>query len=289
MPNTLLDRAVIKVTGEDAEKLLNDTLTGRLSNMERLAGRWWALLSPQGKVLAEGLATVGDGAIWLDLHPSIVENFLKRMRMYRLRAKVEFENVSDRIGVVYAQGGVTDHPDTPWYIPYGDERGRHLPTNVTGHSLGMRFLVERDAFKSTGDRRQDYDRERIAAGITELGPDFGPEEVFAHDIGMDILDGIDFAKGCYVGQEVVSRMKHRGTARRRPVVVTGIDAAAGSAVSASGRDAGTIGAVVDGTSVAILRLDRVTDPSTVTIDGKSVGVALPVWATYAFGDSVPED
>jgi folate-binding Fe-S cluster repair protein YgfZ len=80
-------------------------------------------------------------------------------------------------------------------------------------------------------------------------------------------------------------MKHRGTARRRPVIILGVDAPAGSPVLANGREAGTIGQVVDGAAVAILRLDRIADPKAVTVDGKPVNVALPVWATYAFGES----
>src|SRR5690606_38589959 len=125
-----------------------------------------------------------------------------------------------------------------------------------------------------------YHRERIGAGILHQGNDFPANDAFAHEIGLDILDGIDFAKGCYVGQEVVSRMKHRGTARRRPVIVHNIDAPSGSAVVAGGREAGTIGQVVDGNAVAIVRLDRITDPAGVTVDGKAVQLELPVWANY---------
>jgi tRNA-modifying protein YgfZ len=111
--------------------------------------------------------------------------------------------------------------------------------------------------------------------------------VFPHDIGMDLLHGVDFKKGCYIGQEVVSRMEHRGTARRRPVIVSGIDAPAGSAVIAGGREAGNIGAVVDGKAVAIVRLDRF-DGGEVTVEGKAVTITLPDWATYRLGESVVE-
>ena len=134
-----------------------------------------------------------------------------------------------------------------------------------------------------------YQGARIGAGIAHQGIDFPANYAFAHDVGLDIIDGIDFKKGCYVGQEVVSRMKHRGTARRRPVIVSGLDAPAGSPVVANGREAGTIGQVVDGAAVAILRLDRITDPDAVTVDGKPVRVALPAWATYRFGDVVAEE
>jgi tRNA-modifying protein YgfZ len=84
-------------------------------------------------------------------------------------------------------------------------------------------------------------------------------------------------------------MKHRGTARRRPVIVSGIDAPAGSAVVNGGREAGTIGQVVDGKAVGVLRLDRITDTAAVTVDGKPVTVTLPAWATYQFGDVVADE
>src|SRR5262249_23532187 len=131
---------------------------------------------------------------------------------------------------------------------------------------------------------------RIAQGMAELGPDFGPDVMFPHDIGMDLLGGVDFKKGCYIGQEVVSRMEHRGTARRRPVIVSGIEAVvadiegpAGTAGVGAG-EAGPIGKVVDGKAVAIVRLDRFSGAA-VTLDGKPVTVALPDWATYKLGES----
>ena len=108
--------------------------------------------------------------------------------------------------------------------------------------------------------------------------------MFPHDIGMDLLGGVDFKKGCYIGQEVVSRMEHRGTARRRPVIVSGVDAPAGTAVMAGGRDSGAIGTPVGGRAVAIVRLDRF-DGGEVTVGGKPVTITLPEWATYKLGES----
>ena len=125
--------------------------------------------------------------------------------------------------------------------------------------------------------------------MPEQGPDFPIDTTFAHDIGLDLLGGIDFVKGCYVGQEVVSRMKHRGTARRRPVLVSGVTAAAaGTPVIANGREAGVLGEVVGGTSVAILRLDRITDPAAVTVGDQPVTLTLPTWATYQFGETAED-
>ena len=277
MTETILNRSVIRVTGEDCQRLLNDTLTGDFSGLMGLEGRWFALLSPQGKVLAEGIATQADDAYFLITHPSIVENFLKRMRMYRLRAKVEFEDVSETYAV-YRNDDPAAVPPGPWGIALADNRLRQ-----------RLWLIPRESAASISTDQSPWQRLRIGAGILTIGEDFEPDQVFAHDIGLDLLDGIDFAKGCYVGQEVVSRMKHRSTARRRPVIVSGIDAPAGTPVMAGDREAGTIGQVVDGMAVAIVRLDRITNPAAVTVGGKPVTIALPTWANYQLGDASAED
>ena len=269
------DRAEFRFSGPDAHKLLNDVVTGHVPSEDNGMAAWWALLSPQGKVLAEGLAGYAEDAIWLDVHQSVADDFFKRMKMYRLRAQVVIDDLreSHRVGFT---------PD--------DEAGfvsHHYKTDQI--DLGRRVIAPADAAVDWVQDDAPYHRERIRAGIPQLGPDFGPNEVFAHDLGMDILDGIDFVKGCYVGQEVVSRMKHRGTARRRPVLISATTAAPGTPVVANGREAGVIGQVVDGATTAIVRLDRITDPQGVTVDGSPVTISLPAWATYQFGDAVAEE
>jgi len=270
------DRAVFRFSGPDAHRLINDVVTGEIpieGNGEGEVAAAWALLSPQGKILAEGLAGHAEDALWLDVHASVADDFFKRMRMYRLRAKVDIDDLRETHRVGFAT--------EPSHLAHKDRLG---PV-----SLGYRIIAPVEATADWSSDDTPYHIARIANGILHQGNDFPANDTFAHDIGMDILDGIDFAKGCYVGQEVVSRMKHRGTARRRPVIVSGIDAPAGTAVVAGGREAGTIGQVVDGKAVAILRLDRITDPSSVTVDGKPVELTLPVWATYQFGEAVTED
>jgi len=265
-------RTVVRFSGPDAHRLLNDVLTGRFDPQSDDAG-WWALLTPQGKILAEGLAGFADGAWWLDVSAGVAENFLKRMKMYRLRAKAEIEDLTESHRVGWSAEKPADG------IVHRDARGG---------GLGCRVVAPVEAANGWGDG-EDFVKARIAAGIAELGEDFEPETTFAHDIALDLNDGIDFEKGCYVGQEVVSRMKHRGTARRRPVIVSGVSAPAGSAVTAGGREAGRIGHVVDGSAVAVLRLDRITDPNATTVEGAPVTLRLPAWATYAFGESGDED
>ena len=268
------DRAVFRFSGPDAHKLLNDVVTGAIPAEGAGDGEVaaaWALLSPQGKILAEGLAGHAHDGIWVDVHQSVADDFFKRMKMYRLRAKAEIDDLRETHRVGFAQD------EEPTGLRHTDRMG---PID-----MGWRVIAPIAATTDWVPNDSFYHAERIGVGIAHQGNDFPANDAFAHDIGLDILDGIDFEKGCYVGQEVVSRMKHRGTARRRPVIILGVDAPAGSPVLANGREAGTIGQVVDGAAVAILRLDRIADPKAVTVDGKPVNVALPVWATYAFGES----
>ena len=272
------DRAVFRFSGPEAHKLLNDVVTGAIpptGTGEGEAAAAWALLSPQGKILAEGLAGHAEDAIWVDVHQSVADDFFKRMKMYRLRAAVVIDDLRASHRVGFAQDA------EPTELRHTDRLG---PVD-----MGWRVIAPVEVSLGWVQSDDFYQGQRVSVGIAHQGNDFPASDAFAHDIGLDLLDGIDFAKGCYVGQEVVSRMKHRGTARRRPVIVSGIEAPAGSAVITGGREAGKIGQVINGMAVAILRLDRITDPSAATIDDKPVQLALPVWASYAFGDTMAED
>ena len=271
MPTILRpSRAAFRFSGADAQKLLFDVVTGRLL-AEPGPAVWWALLSPQGKIQAEGLSGWADGAFWLDVDTGVADAFLRKMRMYKLRAAVEIEDLRETHSVGWTFDG--------WEAGtvHADPRG-----------FGERVIATKTEAANWFPADDRFADRRISAGIAEQGPDFAIDTTFPHDIGMDLLDGIDFVKGCYVGQEVVSRMKHRGTARRRPVIVSGIDAGKGFDVMAGGRTAGSLGQVVDGRAVAVLRLDRITDVSAVTVDGKPVTVELPGWADYAFGEAEAE-
>ena len=259
MPTMLRpSRALFRFSGAEAQKLLFDVVTGRLLAQPGPA-IWWALLTPQGKIQAEGLSSYEDGAFWLDVDAGVADAFLKRMKMYKLRAAVEIADLRESHAVGW--DGAAAH------------------TRVIGTEADSAHWAAPD---------DAYAASRIAAGIAEQGPDFAADVLFPHDIGMDFLGGVDFKKGCYIGQEVVSRMEHRGTARRRPVIISGIEAPAGTAVMAGGRDSGTIGQVVGGKAIAIVRLDRFDDGE-VSVGGKPVSVALPDWATYRLGESAPAD
>jgi folate-binding protein YgfZ len=268
------ERVLFRFSGPDAEKLLHDVLTPRIAPEAATAG-WWALLSPQGKIQAEGLIGWSDNAFYVDTHESVGAQFFKRMKMYRLRANVVMDDLGDTHRVGWAEsseGGVLAHLD-----------GR-------APGLGVRVIATTDESKAWSDPDDAAAAARIAAGVAELGTDFAPDTAFPHDVGMDFLGGVDFKKGCYVGQEVVSRMQHRGTARRRPVIVAGLPDGAASAAPllAAGREAGTIGTPVGGKAVGIVRLDRLEAELPTTVGGLPVSLSLPAWATYRFGEAAAD-
>ena len=259
------DRALFRFSGPDAQKLLNDVLTTRVE-AEPGPAHWWALLSPQGKVQAEGLIGWADGAFWVDVHQSVADAFFKRMKMYRLRADVTMDDLraTHRVG---------------WFVrPLRDGLIEHA--DARGEKLGVRLIATADQAKAWDDAADDFAAAKVAAGVSELGPDFAADQVFPHDIGMDFLGGVDFKKGCYVGQEVVSRVHHRGTARRRilPAEFAGQAPAPGTPVLAGETEVGVLCSTAGAHALASIRLDRAQDASAAGTPLSAGGIALTLGA-----------
>ncbi|HZP18594.1 MAG TPA: folate-binding protein YgfZ [Bauldia sp.] len=276
MPTAYLpDRSVIAVSGEDATRFLQDLVTCEVAELPAGEARWGALLSPQGKILFDFLVSGGaDGGYRLDVARSIAVDLVKRLGFYKLRAKVRIgEPVADgEQFAVIAQWGIAGES--------GDVRdGRHP-------GLGVRRYVRESEARALADTgRAAYDAHRVALGIPEGGADFAYGEAFPHDVDMDQLGGVDFRKGCYVGQEVVSRMEHRGTARRRIVLAEGSPLPAiGTEVVAGERPVGVFGSHAGDRGLALVRLDRARaaiDAGTpITAGGVRLSLAIPAWARF---------
>jgi len=134
---------------------------------------------------------------------------------------------------------------------------------------------------------EDYAAHRIALGVPEGGVDFAYGDAFPHEADMDQLGGVDFAKGCYVGQEVVSRIEHRGIARTRavPIRYDGGAPENGVAITAGGRQVGTMGSAARGRGIALLRLDRVAEATEpLTAGGVPIHLVKPDWARFSLPD-----
>ncbi len=267
------NRVAFRVTGPEAKKLLNDVLTCSIPETAGTA-KWWALLSPQGKIQAEGLISVYQDAYYLDVARDISDRFFKRMGMYKLRAKADIADLRGSHFVGWSADRITMN------VGIQDEDPR-------AGGLGRRLIVEQGHAQDWEPEAQGFNRTRIGLGISELGSDFDSDALFPHDIGMDILEGVDFSKGCYVGQEVVSRMQHRGKARRRPILVNLGTGQKGDDIIIGEKVVGTLGEVEGGAAIGNARIDKIRDSGEASVNGMPVKLAVPSWASYAFGsDSI---
>lgn len=251
----LPDRGVVKVVGEDARSFLNGLVTCDMDKVSPANAGFGALLSPQGKVMFDFIIAEAEpqdgGGFFLDTLRVLAPDLMQRLNMYKLRARVIVEDLSDILGVAVAYGGAAFNADD--YLAYADPR---LP------QLGHRLIGERHGLEKVGGKTLDYHAHRLSLSVPEGGKDFAFNDVFPHEVLMDQINGVDFRKGCYVGQEVVSRMEHRGTARTRIVPVEyegGFAAIEGIDVISAGKIIGKTGSQYNGKGLALLRLDRLAD------------------------------
>ncbi|QOZ67130.1 YgfZ/GcvT domain-containing protein [Bradyrhizobium arachidis] len=254
----LPDRGVVKVAGEDARNFLNGLITTDVDRLKPGLGRFGALLTPQGKIIVDFLITevpAGHGGGFLiDCPKPLAEGFATKLKFYKLRAKVTVETLD--LGVLAAWGGqLAAQPD----LAFADPRNAEL---------GTRILIPEDLKQKLSDLigaelvdAADYEAHRIALGVPRGGLDFMYSDAFPHETNMDRLAGVDFDKGCYVGQEVVSRMQHRGTARTRnvKVLLDDLSPEVGVSVMAGDKQVGTMGSSAQGKGIALVRIDRVAD------------------------------
>jgi tRNA-modifying protein YgfZ len=271
----LPDRGVVKVSGAEARDFLNGLVTTDVTLVRPGLARFGALLTPQGKITVDFLITEAPaghgGGFLIDCPRALAQGLSDKLGFYKLRAKVTVENLSDSLGVLAAWDG---EPAVKPDLTYADPR--HA-------ALGWRILVPAELAQKVADLigadlvdSSAYDAHRIASGVPRGGLDFTYGDAFPHETNMDRLHGVDFDKGCYVGQEVVSRMQHRGTARTRTVriVLDGASPEPGTAILAGDKPVGTIGSTADHHGLALIRIDRAADALDAATPLTSGGLAL---------------
>lgn len=273
----LPDRGVVKLNGDDARQFLNNLVTAELAGLRPGTARFAALLTPQGKIIADFLVTEAPpghgGGLLLDCPKALADQLATKLGFYKLRAKVTVENLTGQLGVLAAWDGKPQMmPDLAFPDPRNPDLGFRVlvPEELSAKLAGVlgAELVAAD----------NYEQQRIVCGVPKGGADFIYGDAFPHETNMDRLHGVDFDKGCYVGQEVVSRMQHRGTARTRTVrlLVDGPSPEAGTGVISDGKTVGTIGSSREGHALGLLRLDKVSDALTrgATLSAGGIAVRL---------------
>ncbi len=266
-PIRLDDRAVIAVIGPEARNFLQGLVTNDIEKVGPEKAIYAALLTPQGKVLFDFLIAEGDGALLIDCHRDARDALIKRLAMYRLRARVQIES-RDQLAVLV---GLAGRPA---------ERGVTFEDPRLA-ALGHRSIGALAEMPTAVASARAYHAHSLALGVPE-GGDFGSDKMFALDADLDELHAISFEKGCYVGQELTARMKHRGTARKRLLLVesTGPDAlAAGAELRANGHAIGEITSAHGPRGFALVRLDRLAEANgaPVDADGAPVVVTIQDW------------
>ena len=266
----LEDRGVVAVDGEDAASFLQGLLTNDVERLAEGEARYAGLLTPQGKILFDMLVVrAPSGAFLIDCAAGQAADLARRLGFYKLRAKVSIADESAARAVVAYWG---DAPDAaPDLVLYADPRDPRL---------GWRAIMPHAAAVAIGEAHAPtYEALRISAGVPKGGVDFVYGDAFPHDANFDLLHGVDFDKGCYVGQEVVSRMKHRGTARKRVarVKLAADPPAPGTPVLDGSLAVGALGSSSGREALAMLRLDRVEDAKDagreLTVGGAALALA----------------
>jgi folate-binding protein YgfZ len=281
----LSDRGVVKVVGDDARRFLNGLVTADMVKVTPTSPHFAALLTPQGKIIvdfmiAEAPAEDGGG-FFLDCPRALAGALVEKLNFYKLRAKVICEDLSDVLGVMAVWDGTGDSEHG---LSYPDTR---LP------ELGWRIMLPphlaSEAATDLGAALVDaeaYETHRIALGVPRGGLDFIYSDTFPHEADMDQLNGVDFDKGCYVGQEVVSRVEHRASARSRvvPIAYDEFAPSSGLPITANGKQVGLLGSTAKGRGLALLRLDRVEDAiasgTALEAGGITIRAVKPDWANF---------
>jgi tRNA-modifying protein YgfZ len=281
----LPDRGAVKVIGDDARRFLAGLVTNDMAKITPDSPRFAALLTPQGKIIADFIiaeAPAEDGGgFFLDCPRALAPGLVEKLNFYKLRAKVICEDLSEVLGVmaIWDGSGASEYG-----LSYPDPRLAGLGARVmlpphlaaeAASDLGA-TLVDAEA----------YEIHRIALGVPRGGLDFIYGDTFPHEADMDQLNGVDFDKGCYVGQEVVSRVEHRASARSRvvPIVYDEFAPSSGLPVMAGDKQVGMLGSTAKGRGLALLRLDRVEDAraagTPLEAGGVTIRIVKPAWARF---------
>jgi tRNA-modifying protein YgfZ len=264
-PQILENRAVMRLAGDGSLAFLHNLLTADLSQPKPA---YAALLTPQGKILHDVFVVPEGGVIWIDVARVQVADMLKRLMMYRLRAKLDIAFDDTKAVAVSSKNDLSG-------LNFLDPRLA---------DIGYRSIVE----AGTYEKGEGYAAARIALGLGDSDADIGSGEMFVHEANLDQLNGVNFQKGCYVGQEVVSRTHHRHTARNRilPVRLAGVLPQGLDIVSGDKR-VGTLLSTLGAQGLALLRLDRLAEcDSPLLTAGVKVSVHKPSWATFEL--TIPE-
>ena len=282
----LPERGIVAISGPTARDFLQGLITNDIGRVSPTCAIYAALLTPQGKFLHDFFIVEHKDRLLLDCRRDRIPDLIKRLTMYRLRSKVEIGDESDKweVGVMLAAGEAGEPQPAGTAKTRFDGVSYIDPRHAGMGERTIRLVDEDDTFPTDTvqleKNRASYDALRISLGIPDTGADLIAEKSMPLESGFDELQGVDFEKGCYVGQEVTARMKHRKLVKKRlfPITFEG-EIAPGTVVKAGDVDAGDVRSAVEGRGIALLRLD-LAEKGGLSADGIAVTAEKPDWADF---------
>lgn len=284
----LPDRGVIAVEGPDSRSFLQGIVTNDLNRITEDQAGYGAFLTPQGKYLFDFFMVMQGEALLIETERTRIPDFIKRLSLYKLRARVELSDQSAERAVFAVFGnraadalGRHLAPARVWPVEHGtafrDPRLKAAGIRLVGEAAAIETLLNGSGLRAVP--ATDYDIHRLALGLPDGSRDLIVNKSALMENGFDELGGIDWQKGCYMGQEVTARMKHRGLAKKRllPVRVAGGVPEAGTPVIAGERRVGEVRSSRGEIGLALLRLDAVGEDHALTAGGRSLRVHRPDW------------
>ncbi|CAA7619900.1 folate-binding protein YgfZ [Magnetospirillum sp. UT-4] len=275
---TRLPRAVVAVAGEDCRAFLQGLISNDVNKAGPGRAVFAALLTPQGKFLHDLFVVATDGGLLLDVEAARAADFVRKLSMYKLRSKVTVAP-ADSLSVFAVFGG--DVPPLADATVFADPR---LP------ELGSRVYAADGAVLTAAGLAEapfaEWDRLRLRLGVPDGSRDLPVEKGILLENGFDELGGVDFTKGCYMGQELTARTKHRGLVRKRllPVAISGPVPEPGTPVMLGEAEAGEMRSAEGDVGVALLRLEQVRKGQPFTCGAATLTASVPAWAALPEGE-----
>jgi folate-binding protein YgfZ len=257
-------RGVLAIGGPERVTFLQGLISNDVARVSAERAIYAALLTAQGKYLHDFMLVEADGTIWLDGEAARLADLRRRLSMYRLRAQVTLDERPD-LAVAVAWGGASfDLPPEPGAAHPLDDGIAFVDPRLA--ALGARVILPREQIRrvlsEAGSAEADfaeYDRLRLGLGVPDGSRDLVIDKSILLEAGFEELHGVDWQKGCYIGQELTARTKYRGLIKKRlfPVRIEGPAPEAGAIVTLDGHEAGEMRSSRDGVGLALLRLEAV--------------------------------
>jgi len=285
------DRGILAVSGADGRIFLQGLVSNDVDKVNSTQAQYAALLTAQGKYLHDFMMIEFSGAIWLEAEAPRLSELKRRLSIYRLRAKTALEERPDLgVAVVFGDGALA-------VMGLSGERGAARPF-VSGvafgdprlPALGVRCILPRADLRGSLESLglletgfTEYDRVRLDLGVPDGGRDLVPEKSILLEAGFDELNGVDWQKGCYIGQELTARTKYRGLIKKRLMLVKigGPALAPGTIITAEGREVGEMRSSRDGLGLALLRIESVVEGKHLKAGTTTIVASKPEWMRLA--------